>query len=83
MARGLTGVWLIVSDGHAELRAARQSVFGGIPWRRCQPTLVIFEGSTFNKTRWLMRPGRVCPRRWLGTSGMSCRHRIAGLRKAT
>lgn len=34
--RGLQGVRLIVSDAHAGLRAARQAVFGGIPWQRCQ-----------------------------------------------
>jgi len=36
VARGLSGVRLIVSDDHAGLRAARQGVFGGIPWQRCQ-----------------------------------------------
>jgi putative transposase len=36
VARGLCGVRLIVSDDHAGLRAARQNVFGGIPWQRCQ-----------------------------------------------
>lgn len=36
VARGLCGVQLIVSDDHAGLRAARQNVFGGIPWQRCQ-----------------------------------------------
>lgn len=35
VARGLCGVQLIVSDDHAGLRAARQNVFGGIPWQRC------------------------------------------------
>ena len=34
--RGLWGVQLIVSDDHAGLKAARQAVFGGIPWQRCQ-----------------------------------------------
>ncbi|MDQ7029606.1 MAG: IS256 family transposase [Ardenticatenia bacterium] len=34
--RGLRGVQLIISDDHAGLRAARQAVFGGIPWQRCQ-----------------------------------------------
>ncbi|HEX7234753.1 MAG TPA: IS256 family transposase [Nitrosospira sp.] len=34
--RGLGGVQLITSDHHAGLRAARQAVFGGIPWQRCQ-----------------------------------------------
>ena len=34
--RGLGGVKLIVSDDHAELKAARKAVFGGIPWQRCQ-----------------------------------------------
>jgi transposase-like protein len=34
--RGLCGVRLITSDDHAGLRAARQAVFGGIPWQRCQ-----------------------------------------------
>jgi transposase-like protein len=36
VARGLQGVRLIISDAHTGLRAARQSVFGGIPWQRCQ-----------------------------------------------
>jgi putative transposase len=34
--RGLGGVQLVTSDDHAGLRAARLSVFGGIPWQRCQ-----------------------------------------------
>jgi transposase-like protein len=34
--RGLRGVQLITSDDHAGLRAARQAVFGGTPWQRCQ-----------------------------------------------
>lgn len=36
VARGLGGVQLIISDDHPGLRAARQAVFGGIPWQRCQ-----------------------------------------------
>ena len=36
VARGLCGVQLIVSDGHAGLKAARQAVFGAVPWQRCQ-----------------------------------------------
>ena len=36
VARGLGGVQLIVSDDHAGLKAARQAVFGGLPWQRCQ-----------------------------------------------
>jgi putative transposase len=35
-ARGLGGVQLITSDDHTGLRAARQAVFGSIPWQRCQ-----------------------------------------------
>jgi putative transposase len=34
--RGLYGVQLIISDAHVGLKAARQAVFGGIPWQRCQ-----------------------------------------------
>jgi putative transposase len=34
--RGLCGVQLIISDAHAGLKAARQAVFGGVPWQRCQ-----------------------------------------------
>lgn len=34
--RGLQGVRLLVSDDHAGLKAARRSVFGGVPWQRCQ-----------------------------------------------
>ena len=36
VARGLCGVQLITSDDHPGLKAARQAVFGGIPWQRCQ-----------------------------------------------
>jgi len=36
VARGLCGVQLIVSDAHEGLRAARQAIFGGTPWQRCQ-----------------------------------------------
>jgi putative transposase len=35
-ARGLGGLQLITSDDHAGLKAARQAVFGSIPWQRCQ-----------------------------------------------
>ena len=34
--RGLRGIQLIISDNHAGLKAARQAVFGGVPWQRCQ-----------------------------------------------
>lgn len=34
--RGGTGVKLMVSDDHPGLRAAWVSIFGGIPWQRCQ-----------------------------------------------
>lgn len=34
--RGLSGVQLIISDAHFGLKAARQAVFGGVPWQRCQ-----------------------------------------------
>ena len=34
--RGLHGVQLIISDDHYGLRKARQAVFTGIPWQRCQ-----------------------------------------------
>jgi len=36
VARGLRGLQLIISDDHAGLKAARQAVFGGAPWQRCQ-----------------------------------------------
>jgi transposase-like protein len=36
VARGLTGVQLIVSDAHEGLQAARRAVFGSVPWQRCQ-----------------------------------------------
>lgn len=34
--RGVQGVKLIVSDAHAGLAAAREAVFTGVPWQRCQ-----------------------------------------------
>ncbi len=36
VARGLHGVILIVSDDHVGLKAARKTVFSGVPWQRCQ-----------------------------------------------
>ncbi len=36
LKRGLRGVKLVISDDHSGLKAARQAVFGGIPWQRCQ-----------------------------------------------
>jgi len=36
IARGLHGIKLITSDAHLGLRAARQSVFNGVGWQRCQ-----------------------------------------------
>jgi len=36
LKRGLRGVKLITSDDHSGLKAARQAVFGGVPWQRCQ-----------------------------------------------
>jgi len=34
--RGLHGARLIASDAHEGLAAARQSLFNGVPWQRCQ-----------------------------------------------
>ena len=36
VARGMSGVQLIVSDAHEGLKAARKAVWGGVPWQRCQ-----------------------------------------------
>jgi putative transposase len=36
LKRGLCGVRLIISDAHEGLRAARKTVFGAVPWQRCQ-----------------------------------------------
>ena len=36
MGRGLHGVQLIISDDHHGMRKARQAVFTGVPWQRCQ-----------------------------------------------
>ena len=38
-SRGLSGVGLVVSDDHLGLKAARQAVFAGLPWQRCQSHL--------------------------------------------
>lgn len=34
--RGLNGVKLVISDDHAGMRKARQALFTGVPWQRCQ-----------------------------------------------
>ena len=36
LGRGLKGVRVIISDDHHGLRKARQALFTGIPWQRCQ-----------------------------------------------
>jgi putative transposase len=36
VARGLAGVQLVISDAHPGLKQARQAIFGGVPWQRCQ-----------------------------------------------
>jgi transposase-like protein len=36
LERGLHGVEMITSDAHEGLKAARKSVFPGVPWQRCQ-----------------------------------------------
>lgn len=36
LSRGLAGVQLIISDDHAGLRKARQALFTGVSWQRCQ-----------------------------------------------
>lgn len=36
LVRGLCGVELVISDAHTGLQAARQAVFGGVAWQRCQ-----------------------------------------------
>src|SRR5579864_2962097 len=36
LTRGLCGVELVISDAHTGLQAARQAVFGGVSWQRCQ-----------------------------------------------
>jgi len=36
MARGLSGVELVISDDHSGLKAARQAVMPSVPWQRCQ-----------------------------------------------
>lgn len=38
--RGMHGVKLIVSDDHAGLGAAREAIFPGVPWQRCQFHLI-------------------------------------------
>ena len=36
LSRGLHGILLIASDAHSGLRAARESLFNGVRWQRCQ-----------------------------------------------
>ncbi|OQY99616.1 MAG: hypothetical protein B6D41_00905 [Chloroflexi bacterium UTCFX4] len=36
VTRGLCGLQLVLDDDHAVLKAAHQTVFGEIPWQRCQ-----------------------------------------------
>jgi transposase-like protein len=36
LARGLSGMELVISDDHSGLKAARQAVMPSVPWQRCQ-----------------------------------------------
>ena len=36
VARGMSGVQLVISDAHVGLQAARRAVLGGVRWQRCQ-----------------------------------------------
>jgi transposase-like protein len=36
VARGLSGMELVISDDHSGLKAARQAVMPSVPWQRCQ-----------------------------------------------
>ena len=36
VARGLSGMELVISDDHPGLKAARQAVMPSVPWQRCQ-----------------------------------------------
>lgn len=36
VARGLSGMELVISDDHSGLKAARQAVLPSLPWQRCQ-----------------------------------------------
>ena len=38
--RGMHGVQYIVSDDHAGMKAAREALFPGVPWQRCQFHLI-------------------------------------------
>jgi transposase-like protein len=49
--RGMHGVRMIVSDDHAGLRAAREAVFPGVQWQRCQFHL------TRNTMAWVPKQG--------------------------
>lgn len=40
IARGMHGVKFIVSDDHAGMGAAREALFPGVPWQRCQFHLI-------------------------------------------
>jgi len=40
IARGMHGVKFIVSDDHAGMAAAREALFPGVPWQRCQFHLI-------------------------------------------
>jgi len=38
VARGLSGVELVISDAHGGIKAAIAAVFTGASWQRCEPT---------------------------------------------
>ena len=67
--RGLHGVQLIISDDHQGLRRARQAVFTGVPWQRCQFHL--------QQNAVSMCRERNCAQKWRQISGRSSMHPIA------
>jgi putative transposase len=54
VARGLSGVELVISDAHGGIKAAIAAVFGGASWQRCRTHFMANLASRVAKSKWPM-----------------------------
>jgi putative transposase len=54
VARGLSGVELVISDAHGGIKAAIAAVFGGASWQRCRTHFMANLASRVPKANWPM-----------------------------
>jgi transposase-like protein len=66
VARGLSGVELVISDAHGGIKAAIAAVFGGDSWQRCRTHFMANLATRATRPRHHLGPARRCHRRRTG-----------------